>query len=400
MPVANAQYTLPPDQLALAIRYSHALYWLHFLGAFLAIAVLIAILATGLAGKLRDWAERVSRRRLIQTALFVPALLLVNDVLNLPIGITAQTVEVKFNQSIESWPAWLWDWAKAELITAVVATVLATILYVIIRRSPRRWWLYFWLAGLPLLAGAMVVEPYLIEPLFYKFEPLAVKHPALVQDMEKLVARAGLEIPPERMFEMQASDKVNSLNAYVSGFGASKRIVVWDTTIAKLTRPEILSVFGHELGHYVLGHIRDGMIAGALFTLLLLYAGFHAIHGMLRRWGTGWGVREAGDLASAPALLLLFTIFSFLSEPIVNGYSRRQEHQADMYGIEILHDMVPDDRAVTIHGFQVMGEISLDEPDPNPFIVFWAFTHPTTSDRIRFTATYDPWSHGTARYVK
>ncbi len=400
MGIENAQYILPPDKLALAISYSHAWYWLHFLGAFLAIGVLIAILATGTATKLRDWAERVSPRRVVQTALFVPALLAVNDVLNLPIHLAGQAVERRFEQSIESWSAWFWDWFKAELLTAVIATVLALILFGIIRRSPRRWWLYFWLAGLPLLAGGMLIEPYVIEPMFYKFTPLAAKHPLLVENLEFLVSRAGLQIPPERIFEMQASDKVNSLNAYVSGFGASKRIVVWDTTIDKLSGPEIMSVFGHELGHYVLGHIRDGMIVGSLFTLLLLWAGYDLIHWMLWRWSAAWRVRDVGDLASAPALLLLFVTFSFLTEPIVNGYSRWQEHQADVYGVEILHKLTPNARAATIHGFQVMGEISLDEPHPNPFIVFWTFTHPPTSDRIRFIATYEPWSSGTPQYVK
>src|SRR5260370_1702853 len=106
--------------------------------------------------------------------------------------------------------------------------------------------------------------------MFFKFEPLATKHKALVDELEKVVARGGLAIPPDRMFEMQASEKVTSLNAYVSGFGASKRVVVWDTTLQKLTTPEVLSVFGHEMGHYVLGHVRNSMILGALFSLLLL----------------------------------------------------------------------------------------------------------------------------------
>ena len=115
----------------------------------------------------------------------------------------------------------------------------------------------------------MYLEPMIIEPLFYRFEPLAATHPALVGQLEKLVARGGLAIPPDRMFEMKASEKLNSLNAYVSGFGGSKRVVVWDTTLQKLTTPEILFVFGHEMGHYVLGHIRNSLL---WLSLLLLVA--------------------------------------------------------------------------------------------------------------------------------
>ncbi len=140
-----------------------------------------------------------------------------------------------------------------------------------IRRSPRRWWLYFWLATLPIIVTVMYLEPMVIEPLFYRFEPLAATHPALVAQLEKLVARGGLAIPPDRMFEMKASEKLNSLNAYVSGFGGSKRVVVWDTTLQKLTTPEILFVFGHEMGHYVLGHIRNSLLWLSLLLLVLLF---------------------------------------------------------------------------------------------------------------------------------
>src|SRR5208282_1806750 len=149
----------------------------------------------------------------------------------------------------------------------------ALFLYAVIRRSPRRWWLYFWLATLPMIAVVMYLEPMIIEPMFYRFEPLSATHPALVDQLEGLVARAGLSIPRDRMFEMKASEKLNSLNAYISGFGGSKRVVVWDTTLQKLTTPETLFVFGHEMGHYVLGHIRDSLIWLALLLLVLLFIG-------------------------------------------------------------------------------------------------------------------------------
>jgi Zn-dependent protease with chaperone function len=393
-------YSLPPEKLQRAIEYAHARYWLHFLGSIYGIAVLLFILVAGLAAKFRDCAEAASKRRLLQAIIFVPLLIFTNDVLSLPLGVYGQHLELKFEQSIQSWPSWFWDWTKAELLTFAVAVLLAFILYGVIRRSPRRWWLYFWLAALPILFVGAFVEPIVIEPLFYKFEPLAAKHDALVVQLEKVVARGGLAIPPERMFEMKASEKLNSPNAYVTGFGASKRVVVWDTTLSLLTTPEILYVFGHEMGHYVLGHVRDTLIYLALLVLILLYIGYRALRSMLRRWGAGWKVRGVDDWASLPALLLLFAIFSFLTEPLINAYSRQIEHNADVYGIEVIHGLVLNGREVAAHSFQVMGEVSLDEPDPNRFIEFWMFSHPSTSERMRFVETYDPWSGGTPKYVK
>lgn len=397
---AGRGYTLPPDKLQKAIEYAHARYWLHFADSIWGIVVLVAILALGFSGKFRDWAETASRRRIVQAAIFVALFGLTNDLLILPLGMYGQHLELKFEQSIQSWPSWFWDWTKFELLEFAVAAVLVLILYAVIRRSAARWWLYFWLAALPMLFVGMLLEPVLVEPLFYQFQPLAVKHPALVDALERVVARAGLAIPRGRMFEMKASEKTNSLNAYVSGLGASKRLVVWDTTIDKLTTPEVVFVFGHEMGHYALGHVRNTLIFISALLLALLYLGYHALHGMLGRWGPRWRIREAADWASLPALLLLVAIFSFLTEPLVNAYSRNQEHQADVYGLEVTHGIIPDPRAVAAHSFQVMGEVDLDEPNPNRFIEFWMYTHPSTSERIAFAESYDPWEGGTPRYVK
>jgi len=397
---APQQYSLPPDKLQRAIEYAHAGYWLHFGSEIYAVLILAVIVASGLTAKFRDWASAASKRRFVQALVFVPQLLLTNDLLYLPANIYGQHLELKFDQSIQSWPSWLWDWTKSEIILLVCAVPLAFLLYAVIRRSPRRWWLYFWLATLPIIVTVMYLEPMVIEPLFYRFEPLSATHPALVEQLEKLVGRGGLAIPPDRMFEMKASEKLNSLNAYVSGFGGSKRVVVWDTTLQHLTTPETLFVFGHEMGHYVLGHIRNSLLWLSLLLLALLFLGSYILRWTIARWGIKWGIRNTADWASLPLMLLIVAIFSFLSEPVVNSYSRWQEHQADVFGLEITHGLVPDSSAAATHSFQVMGEIGLDEPNPNHFIEFWLFSHASTSDRLAFAETYDPWKNGHPRYVQ
>ncbi len=390
-------YSLPPDKLQRAVEYAHAGYALHFTSELYAILILIALLTSGLPAKFPDWAEAASQRSFVQSLVFIPLLLITNDLLYLPANLYGQHLERKFDQSIQSWPSWFWDWTKTELIMLACAIPLARLLYVVIRRSPRRWWLYFWLATLPFAVAVMYLEPMVIEPLFYRFQPLAATHPALVDELEKLVARGGLAIPPGRMFEMQASEKLNSLNAYVSGFGGSKRLVIWDTTLRKLTPPEILFVFGHEMGHYVLGHIRNSLLWLSILLLVLLFAGSHLVRWLIARWGTRWRIRGPADWASLPLLLLIAAIFSFLTEPVINGYSRWQEHQADIYGLEVTHGLVPDSSLAAAQSFQVMGEISLDEPSPNHFIEFWLFSHPSVAERLAFAATYDPWIGGTPK---
>ncbi len=394
------QYSLPPDKLQRAIEYSRARNWLHFTSELYGIAILAAILAFGVSARFRDWAEGASKHRFPQAVVFVALLMLTNDALGLPLGIYGQHLELAFDQSVQSWPSWFWDWTKGELLGISLAIVLVFILYAVIRRSPRRWWFYFWLATLPILFAIMLVEPFVVEPLFYHFDPLAARHPALVEQLETLVARGGLAIPPDRMFEMRASEKFKSSNAYVTGLGASKRVVVWDTMLSSMTTPEVLFVFGHEMGHYVLGHVRNSLLWGALLLLVSLFAGYHALHWLLNWRGEKWQIRGIADWASLPALLLIFAVFTFLSEPLVNGYSRWQEHQADLYGLEVIHGLVPNARDVEVHSFQQLGEEGLDEPNPNPFIEFWLYSHPSISERIAFAESYDPWPKHAEKYVK
>jgi Zn-dependent protease with chaperone function len=106
------------------------------------------------------------------------------------------------------------------------------------------------------------------------------------------------------------------------------------------------------------------------------------------------------DWASLPVLVLFLSIVSFFAEPVGNAYSRYLEHQADIYGLEVIHGLVQNPREVASHSFQVLGEVGLDEPNPNPFVEFWTYSHPSISDRIRFTQSYDPWANGSEKYVK
>ena len=143
-----------------------------------------------------------------------------------------------------------------------------------LRLSPRRWWLYFWLALIPIVVFVVFITPIWIEPMFNTFEPLTDHHRDLVVQIERVVHRAGMDIPPQRMFEMKASEKHTTLNAYVTGFGATKRVVVWDTTMQQMTTPETLFVFGHEMGHYALGHIPKEAAIDLLLLLVLFYVGY------------------------------------------------------------------------------------------------------------------------------
>jgi Zn-dependent protease with chaperone function len=391
---SSAGYHLPPDQYQRAVDYSRARYRLYFLNAGYGFLLLGLLLRGRVAARYRRWAERVSRVRFVQTLVFIPLLILTLTILSLPLAIYSQQLSRAYDQSVQSWASWLVDLGKEQLISIVIGTLLAWLLYAVIRRSPGRWWFYFWLASIPILIFLLFLAPTVIEPMFYKFDPLAATQPALADDLERVVAHAGLSIPKERMFEMQASEKVKSINAYVSGFGASQRVVVWDTTIAKATSPQILFVFGHEMGHYVLGHIYKGIAFGLIGLFVCLYLGFRGMEWAIARWGIAWQIRDSADLASLPLLLLILSVASFVASPISAAFSRYQEHQADIYGIEVIHGLVPDGAQAAAGAFQVLGEVDLADPAPSTFIKLWLYDHPPLGERIDFVRGYDPWSQG------
>ncbi len=394
-------YTLPPERYQTA-RHVHRIYLIYSLASFFyGLVALWLILRWKLAPKYRTWAEGFSARRYLQALVFAPLLLLTIDVLELPLGMFSHWLSRKYGLSIQGWPSWLWDWTKGELVNIVIATVLTWILYSVIRKSPRRWWLYFWLVSLPMGLFLVFLTPLVIDPLFHKFEPLAQKDPALTVALQKLVQRTGENIPPERMFWMGAGEKTTTLNAYVTGFGASKRIVVWDTTIAKMTTAQIVFVAGHEMGHYVLQHIPKALAIGAVSLLLGFYLGSRSVGWILGRWGPGWDIHGLNDWASLPVLALIFSVLTFAANPISSAISRHFEHQADQYALEVTHGLTPDSGQVGAQAFQVLGEIGLSDPDPNPLEVFLFYDHPPVRDRLSFSLDYDPWSQGReAEFVK
>jgi Zn-dependent protease with chaperone function len=388
------QYSLPPDKLARA----YALYLLdgtlYFVTTVWGLLVLWLMLRTRFGERLGDLAQRTSRHRLVQAVIVMSLFVLAMELTQLPFALYEHHIGLKYGLSVQHWASWFGDWGKGLLLGCLFASALGSILYRMLRLSPRRWWLYFWLALIPIVVFVVFITPIWIEPMFNTFEPLTDHHSDLVAEIERVVHRAGMDIPPQRMFEMKASEKSTTLNAYVTGFGATKRVVVWDTTMQQMTTPETLFVFGHEMGHYALGHIPKEAAIDLLLLLVLFYVGYRLANWLVARHGAQWGIRGLSDWASLPLLVLILSLITFLATPAFNAVSRHYEHQADQYGLEVVHGLVPDPSRTAAQSFQKLGELSLDYPYVNRFWEFWAWTHPTICDRMIFVQTYDPWAEG------
>jgi STE24 endopeptidase len=394
-PPAPTTYTLSPELRAKAIAYSHLLYVLYFLGTLISLGIYLFLWRAGIAVTFRAWACKVSHRHFIQCLIFVPLFVAAASVLNLPLEFySGFVISHRFGLSTQGLASWLSDYGKGLLLLAAISVMVAWVFYSLVRRSARRWWFYFWLASIPFVLTFILIEPFAIEPLFYKFTPLEKTQPALVERIQAMLGHAGLSIPPARIYEMDASSRTREVDAYVSGLGASKRVVVWDTTLKTMGPDELLLVLGHETGHYVLHHIPKEFALDEAVALLFFFLGFFAVNWLVEKAGPPAGVEGVGDLASLPLVLIVLTLLVFLSAPFVDGISRHYEHQADQFGLEVAYGIVPDPNAAEVHSLQILGEEDLADPDPNRFIEFWLYTHPPLDERIRFAAAYRPWAEG------
>jgi STE24 endopeptidase len=372
-------YQLPPDKYQQAIHFNHRMEALHFAGVGWTLIVLALMIRF-----------RVGRRLPGPVIAAVAAVLGIPWLASLPLAVYGHWLVLHYGLSIEPWVPWIWDWIKAGAVTGAVAVFIALAFLRLARWSPRRWWLYAWMVAVVFMVIATYAVPLVFDPLFHRFVPLASVRPGLIGPIEMVAARAGQRVPPERIYEMIASEKTRTLNAYMTGFGDSKRIVIWDTTADTLTSPEIQTVFAHELGHYVLRHIPRSLLIAAVGLLAGFYWLKRILDWVAARWGARLQIRSLAETSMLPVALLLITTGAFLMEPIANTYSRWQEHEADVYELTIMRQLIPHAGPNSARVDQIMAEIALDDPDPSPFVRFWLYDHPATEDRMRFAVQFAP----------
>ena len=382
--VARLRASFTPENRA----YSRTRVTLALLDPLYDVAVAALLLFTGLSARFRDAVERRFRRRWARSAAYTGLLMLALLVLNFPRALYGGfIVEHQYALSTQSFGAWLLDDLKALGANWVAfgLTGLVGLMLWVIARNPRHWWLWLGAATLPLLLVTTLLQPLVFDPLFNKFTPL--RDPQLGSRILALAERA--DIPARHVYQVDRSKQTRSYNAYVSGFGASQRIVLWDTILQGMKQDEILFVMGHEMGHYRLAHIWKGIALSWALSFLLLGASSRVMSAALRRYGARWRVTGLSDLAALPLLFATLSVATFVAGPVINAVSREIEHEADGFGIEITRDNDAAARA-----FIKLASQNRSNPEPAPWLKWLLYTHPPVIERVRFAMTYRPWETG------
>jgi STE24 endopeptidase len=373
-----------PGERAMSRYRSGNVLWVVNVGWGLLVPALF--LFTGFSARIRGWATKAGKKWFLVVAIYFIIFTIINFVVDLPLAYYEGFVrQHAYGLSNQTFGKWFGDVLKSLAISLVSGALLLWVPYLLLRKSPRRWWLYTGILAVPFLFFVVLITPVWIDPLFNDFGPMRDK--ALEARILELAHRAGIE--GSRVYEVNKSVDTKTLNAYVTGFLNTKRIVLWDTTISRLEEDELLFVMGHEMGHYVLGHVIQGILFASLLILVSLYLAHLLADLMLKRFGARFGFDKLSDIASLPLILLLISLLSLVVGPVGLAFSRHVEHEADRFGLEITKD---NHAAAT--SFVKMVTDDLANPRPGPLFKLLRSSHPSDGERIDFCNTYRPWERG------
>ncbi|MEY2561108.1 MAG: endopeptidase [Verrucomicrobiota bacterium] len=365
--------TVPADKRAKSDAYFEGGYWLILWNVLLDVAISLLLLGTRLSARMRDFAERTTRFKALQVALYAIPYVLLTFALSFPLTVYQSFYrEHSYGLATQTFGPWFKELMIALLVSLIATTILLIILYAVFRRAPRTWWLWGTGVVVVFLAFGIMVSPIYIEPLFNKYKPLADQK---VSDAILTMARAN-QIPVTQVFEVDASRQSNRISANVAGFLGTTRIALNDNLLKQCTLPEIRSVMAHEMGHYVLNHITKFLISFSLVGLISFALAKWGFEALVSRYGDRWGVRGIADPAGLPILSLVFAAIAFVMTPINHTITRVAEVEADAFGVNTARE--PDGFAKVALKLGTYRKL-----DPTPMEEFIFFDHPSGRARIR-----------------
>lgn len=367
-------------ELMLSEEYSKIRNLLFFLSTPFEWLFYFLILLFGFSKAFKSWAENSSKYKLLQTAIYLIWLSFFAFLATLPLSYISYTLSKTYNISTQTFASWM----KEELIDFWInygtLLIIVPVLYWLMKKSVKRWWLYAWILSIPFTLFMMFLQPVIIDPLYNDFYPL--KNKELETKILALADKA--QIPAEHVFEVNMSKETNSLNAYVSGIGSNARIVLWDTTLNKLSDDQILFIMAHEICHYVENHIYIGIALYLLFSLFGLYLTYRIMNWVIARYGKELKIPDVKDIRSLPLFFMIISMLLFASSPLSNLISRYEENRADRYAIHMTQNP---EAAIT--SFQELTRSGLTQVKP-PFLVkIFRYSHPSMLERISMLEEFE-----------
>jgi STE24 endopeptidase len=363
---------IPADKTARSNAYFEGGYWLILWDFLYGVIVALILLNLRWSAKMRDLSERVTRFKPVHTFVYWLQYLVLTSVLIFPLTVyEGYFREHKYGLATQTFGPWLGDQLKALGVGLVLGGLLVVVLFGIVRRLPRTWWIWGSVVTILFTIFGVLIAPVYIVPIFNKVTRL--DDPKVVDPILSMARANG--IPAKDVYTMDASRQSTRMSANVSGFANTMRITLNDNLLRRGSPEEIQAVMGHEMGHYVMNHIYKFIMFNAIETVLFFALLYWGLGWSLQRWGEKWQIRSVGDTAVVPLVVLLALAYGFVTTPIDNTMIRTQEKEADMFGLNAARQ--PDGFAqAAIH----LGEYRKMNPAPIEEFIF--FDHPSGRNRI------------------
>jgi len=321
---------IPADKTARSDAYFEGGYWMILWDFLYAAIVSLLLLNVRWSARMRDIAERITRFKPIQTFIYWLQYLVLTSILLFPLTVYEDYFrEHKYGLATQTFGPWMGDQLKNLVVNLVLGGLLTMILFGIVRRLPRTWWIWGAVATLLFMIFLVLISPVYIVPIFNKVTRL--DDPKIVDPILSMARANG--IPAKDVFTIDASKQSTRMSANVSGFANTMRITLNDNLLRRGSLEEIEAVMGHEMGHYVLHHVYKDILFFSIVIVLLFAYLYRGLNWAIERWGQKWQIRGVGDTAVLPLAVLLLLIVGFVLTPIFNTWTRTQEYEADMYGL-------------------------------------------------------------------
>jgi Zn-dependent protease with chaperone function len=348
-------------------------YWLILWGTFVAVLAEWIVLRTGLSARFRNFGERITKRRWLVPALYAIPYVIVSTLIILPWTIyTGFVREGQYELMNLSFGAWLGEQAIGLGLGIIGMALFLMALFAVIRRSPKRWWLW----GTGIIAAfftiGIAIMPVFVSPLFNDYTPM---EEGPLRDRILAMAEAH-NVPADNVYVFDQSRQHDRISANVSGLFGTMRISLNDNLLERSTPEEVEAVMGHELGHYVLNHVALLVVVLSLIMGLGLFVTAKLAPRILARHGEKWGVRDIGDPAAFPLLVAILTVYLMIMTPAQNTLIRVVESQADAFGLDAARQ--PDGFASVAMKLSQYRKI-----EPGALEEFFFFDHPSGRTRVR-----------------
>lgn len=378
-PTEKARQYFSPAELARGRAYGRGRTLLHLLRLALMLGLFTLLSLPASSTRVRDLSVSIASGRVWLTILVFGLIVgLLYYVVTFPLSLYSDFLrEHAFGLSNQTFASWAWDYTKGALISTGITLPLLMLLYSLIRWDPARWYVPTWVATVAVMALMTELSPILIDPLFHAFRP--VQDPALVERIRTLTDRAGLRVGP--ILEMDASRKTKKTNAYFTGLGRTRRVVLYDTLIATSTPEEVELVLAHELGHWRRYHIWKGIALGAASMLAALWLIARLLNAAAD--SGRFGFIHPADVVSLPLLLLSLLALDVATMPIQAAISRAFEREADLESLRLTNN--PD---AFITSEVKLARTNLSDIEPPRAIVWFSYTHPPVLERIAMAEAY------------